>query len=224
MEHSKEDVKSHINATLFRINMISVYDTESGRKLVAEINSLLSGGDESIQMATLGQRVTAFIEITTWFQFKELMGDALTKYYVSTIGSSDMSPKEVKRFLEHTARQIYLEHIREDADTFIRDIAPFAIMKVMISVSTMKKESKYTRKQLAIDTIDYIRSILTAYRFFRIEPVPILDFRCKSIQERLFDKRNTNSALDPEVIKSIKHILTENLSETDTNVLRMIIG
>lgn len=217
-----DDIKKNIELTMFNINMISVYETKKATKLLNSINHLLSNGDKDIEKASLGQRVTAFIEITTWFQFKGLLGSALTKYYKEIIGSFDMSSEKVKLFLEDTAKKIYMQHIEEEVTVFVRDVAPFIIAEIV----ALKKHtnSKCTRKQLDIETIDSIRKTLLTYHYYFTEPDDIMNLRCEEIRKQLLEPRAPKYALDPKVSDKIREILLHNMSETDSNLARLMIG
>jgi len=219
-----EEVKKSIDSVMFSLNMVAVYDTAKAKKILMGINLLLGGADESIKDASLGQRVTAFLTITTWFQHKGLFGSELTKYYKEIIGSFDVHPKAIKVFLEDTAKKLYRHHVEDDVNMFVKEVAPFIITNIIMKKRTSNNNGKkYTRSELAIDTIESLRIELKKIHYYGMELDTILMIRCEEIQKLLFDKRNQGCVLHAEVIVNIRQFLLHNLAETDSNLARLMI-
>jgi len=122
---SIENTMKRINAQLYNLNLIKIYEGPISCKiLLKNINEIIL---ESSIMSSEESKINFFIELNTWFQFKELLGEKLLEYYVKCTGNPEINKGNTEKFIEAVSKEIMYQHRKEDIGLFIKRDLPLLI-------------------------------------------------------------------------------------------------
>jgi hypothetical protein len=216
MSGKKRKIETELKTIAFKINLIKIYD---GPK---ECTALCNGiNDVIVEEGTKNESdlrlwLNRFLEIHTWFQFKDLCGQKLLDFYKSVIGSLDMKSENVYKFIEEVSTEIIIQHRTEEITIFLEKQLESLIVLLKLRGLTLTAQKNMDDKHPAPledkrkESEDLMYAALKKYSYFAVEPDEMTKKKTILLVIYLFDDSKKIDKEKKEMIRELLEIADEN--------------
>ena len=195
--------------------------------LFVAINKVIDQSQsEWLRGKSVANKMTIFIEISTWFEFKQLQGKGLVDYYESMMKSRAMGPKRTERFLQLVRIETMVQDQKACIEDFLKHRVPNILKLLQLrhltcqtndnNDATPTEEQIVEKAKRIQETIEVISQTLRKYFVYHSEPESFTKKRSGLIQVALFPGELT----DP-VLNHIRFIL-ECADEVKLDIFRKV--
>jgi|WetSurMetagenome_2_1015567.scaffolds.fasta_scaffold102973_2 hypothetical protein len=206
----------------FGLCLKKIYVSKDAKRLSEAINAVIVEEGKKNE-ASVGRWTNLFVEIHTWFQFKELFDKKLLLFYRQATGSDDLSMPKVREFVEFVAKKVMLQHREEEIRDFMTNklVPLFSLFQqriLLMKTRGIKIDDKALKDNEA-QSARLVRGVLERYTYYATEPTEITDKRSVLIVICLFECIDT---LTKEITEAISYVLSLD-TEKEMDEMREII-
>lgn len=204
------------------LSLKKIYVSKEAKRLSEAINAVIVEEGKKNE-AGVGRWTNLFVEIHTWFQFKELFDKKLLIFYRQATGSDDLSMPKVREFVEFVAKKVMLQHREEEVKDFMSNklVPLFSLFQQRILLMKTKgiKLDEKALKDNEAQSARLVRGILERYTYYATEPAEMTDKRSALIVTCLFDRTDTLTKENSDAVYCMLLLDTEKEMDEMKNVI-----